>query len=121
MNRKMNIPTDDRGPFHSNINFKQSSSTYYIANYRPLPFPNTPFLAISPRPIRVEGAPPIRCTVSDTPALFRDLSATPMRMLGRFCPVVQIQETILTHFSRVVDYGSYCVVNTTHMISLSES
>lgn len=69
----------------------------------------------------MEGVPYISPTVSDSPALFRDQSATPLWSLGPSGPGVQVRETTLILFSIILDYRSYRLLNTIPMKSLQET
>lgn len=69
----------------------------------------------------MKGVPSISPTVSESPALFQDSSATPLSLLGLFCPGVEVQETSYTLLSRIVDDWFYRLLNTSQMISLQEA
>lgn len=70
----------------------------------------------------MKGAPSIPLTVSDSPAYFKTQARPPpLRLLGLHRPVVQVEKSIFTPFSRVVDYLSYRLLNSRRMISLQEA
>lgn len=85
----MDIPPGDHVPTDSNTNFGWSSATYHNAHSEPLRFRNTPFPAIPPPPICVEGVSPILSTVSGSHALYQDPSAIPSRSHGLYFPCIQ--------------------------------
>lgn len=71
--------------------------------------------------MNVKGIPPITPCVSESPVPFQDPGATPWRSFCTYCPGVQVQKTILTPFSRKVDYRSYCLLITRQTMSLQET
>lgn len=121
LDRKLNIPTQDHGPFNPNNSFRRSSATYLTYISGPHFFSITLFLAIPLSSINLEGDPPIPSTVSNFPALFQDSSATFSKSPGPFCPGAQVQETIFIRFSRIQNSFSYYLLSTSRMILLLEA
>lgn len=103
MDRKLDIPTDDDGSTASGSDYIRSSAIYHTAQSAPLPFPNTPFSAITPPPNGVASFLRISPTEPDFRALFKNLGAATSRSCGSYCPCVQVEKTIFNSFSRVVD------------------
>lgn len=115
---KPDVPIDDHGSPNSSTNFWRLKATYHTAHFGTLPFPSFSFLVIPSPPIGVEGVSPIPPAASDSPALFKDLSATSTRLLGPYYSDFQVQQTIPILFSRVVDDRFHFWLNTRLIILL---
>lgn len=118
MNCKINIPTGDHGPGDPNSGYKKLSTTTRTAHSGPLPNSSAPLPAIPPPTLSMEGVPLIFPHVSDSPAPHQGTSVTPSKLLGICCPGTQVEKTIFTPFSTVVDFCYYRFNNTRRMILL---
>lgn len=121
IHRKMETLTDGHGPPNANINLKELSALYRTTHYGPLSFPGTPFLANPLPPNGVKGASSILSFTFDSSTLFQGPSATPSRPPGPSFDGFQVQETVFTRFSRVVDYRFNCLLNTKQKVLVQKA
>lgn len=97
-----------------------SSATYHSAKSGKYLFPNYFLPSIPPPSMGMKGVPPTPRTVSDSPVLFQDSSAT-SRSLGSNFRGVQVQENIRTLYSRVVDFWFYRLLINRRVHSLQKA
>lgn len=120
MDSKSDKPTDHHRFSNSSTDSRRTSVTYHTAHFGPHLFPNTSFLDISPPSIGGEGIPPNPCTVSESPAYFKN-HVPPSRLTGTFCHSVYVLATIFTPYWRDLDNQSYRLLNTRQMTSLQKA
>lgn len=121
INRKMDSPNDDHGPSSPNNNFRRPSAFYSAVYFGWFFFQRTPFPAIFWPSFSMDGVPPISTTVSDFSVLFQNPSAISWHLLVPYSRGVLVQKTNLTSVSRVVDYPSYCLLDSKQMTMLQKA
>lgn len=121
MDTRVDIPTNDERHCNCNTSFRRLSTTYPTTHSRPRTFPNTPFLTIPPPPINVEGAQPIPSTVSDSPTLFQEPSATSHGCLVPIFPVIRFRRRSVPRCQQLWIYQFPRLLNAMQVISLQNS